>query len=65
MVMKFIEGDHIYIKAIRWEYNMQKKNAETCGPLGDLGSTARDTLPLNNESWQICTLIEMNFNFIY
>lgn len=55
MVMKFIESDHIYIKAIRWEYNMQKKNAETCGPLGDLGSTARDTLLLNNESWQICT----------
>ena len=36
MVMKFIESDHIYIKAIKWEYNMQKKNAETCGPKGDL-----------------------------
>ena len=55
MVLKFIESDHIYSKAIRCEYNMQKKNAETSGPLGDLGSTARDTLLLNNESWQICT----------
>ena len=55
MVLKFIKSDHIYSKAIRCECNMEKKNAETSGPLGDLGSTARDTLLLNNESWQICT----------